>query len=109
MEDLEKRKRIAEVDGWHSFYLSPGYGENAIDVLFGINGVTNMHRPVPRFELDPAAACSLLPKIGAAGAINWHTDWDEALIGFLACPASPERDRDICNLIYEAICALGEG
>ena len=107
MTDLDKRKRMAEFGGWRS--IVP-VAEEPADELFGEAHGTYGYQRLPHFESDPAAACSLLPKLGPHALRSDRTidiEWD-FLLAQLATKLALEEGQAVCDLIYNAICELEE-
>ncbi|GAG31056.1 unnamed protein product [marine sediment metagenome] len=72
MSDLETRKMLAEFAGWteirtwrdHYFQKHGDWKEPKIRYIVGNRGL-DKDAMIPAYESDPAAACSLLPRIYA--------------------------------------------
>jgi len=118
MSDLETRKMLAEFAGWKDIRTwvegdIAGHqpDESGCLVWCGYGKHTNIRwARVPHFESDPAAACSLLPKLAAAALPKgspmremhkgtFWVDLGEALV---------YRPGDVCKFIADAVRKLKE-
>ena len=101
---LEDRKMLAEFAGWEkdegthlTWWIPPGKGKGS-----GI-----IERSLPHYESDPAAACSLLPKLAEAISRSPAPQARisvlcEDLASALRHGVDPDG-RDVCRIIADAV------
>lgn len=112
--DLEKRRRMAEFAGWNAD--GAGRWEGAIARLTLTTATPNDGGllcidayedfgsfEMPRYETDPAAACSLLPKLLAG------MESTRARLFFMGRLVAASEDGGICELIHTAVCVADDG